>query len=336
MSDAIWIAAATLMIGLVIGAAIGASRRMRHPTGEIPDIASVARLEARLEVQAAEMRRLADAAGQRALAGDQLRDGLDGARRALDELRLRDQERRALDDDHRRVVQRLATVLAGGSSKGRAGENVLREHLSELPPGMLVTDFRVNGKVVEFGLLLPDGRRMPIDSKWAAVAEIEALEAAVDHVERDACARAVERAVVLRAREVAQYLDPAVTSPVAVAAVPDAAYSALKRAHADAYAKGVVIVPYSCALPIVLFLYSLVQRFGDAADAQASLAEVAHVLEAMDAVVENRFARAATMLTNGAEEFRSQLGKARGSIARAPGPIDAPDDRDDGVLTIVS
>ena len=74
----------------------------------------------------------------------------------------------------REVIRRLSTVLAGGASKGRAGENVLREHLAQLPPGMLVTDFRVGGKVVEFGLLLPDGRRLPIDSKWTAVAELEA------------------------------------------------------------------------------------------------------------------------------------------------------------------
>jgi hypothetical protein len=116
---------------------------------------------------------------------------------------------------------------------------------------------------------------------------------------------------------VAQYLDPALTAPVAVAAIPDAVYAVLKRAHADAYAKGVVIVPYSSALAIVLFLYSLVQRYGDAADVQASLAEVAGVFDALEAVVENRFAKAATMITNGADEFRSQLGKARGSIARA-------------------
>jgi DNA recombination protein RmuC len=208
-------------------------------------------------------------------------------------------------------------VLAGGASKGRSGEHILREHLAQLPPGMLVSDFRVNGKMVEFGLLLPDGRRLPIDSKWTALPELERLEAATDPVERDACARDVERAVTGRAKEVAQYLDPAVTAPVAVAAVPDAAYAALKRAHADAYAKGVVIVPYSSALPIVLFLYSLVQRYGDAADAQASLAELAGVLDSLELVVENRMVRAATMLTNGADEMRSQLGKARGSIARA-------------------
>jgi DNA anti-recombination protein RmuC len=182
---------------------------------------------------------------------------------------------------------------------------------------MLVTDFRVNGKVVEFGLRLPDGRRLPIDSKWTALAELEALDAATDAVMRDACARAVEKAVAGRAKEVAQYLDPSITAPVAIAAVPDAAYAALKRAHADAYTRGVVVVPYSGALPIILFLYALVRRFGDTADVQAAVSEMGSLLDALEAIVENRFQRAAVMVSNGIDEFRAHLGKARGSLSRA-------------------
>jgi hypothetical protein len=335
-----------VIIALVLGAAIGLTIAVAwRPRSAFPapDTTGAARLEARLEVQSAELRRLADAATSRDLASEQLRTGLDGARRVLQDLNVREQERRGNEAEHREVIRRLSTVLVGGASKGRGGENVLREHLSQLPPGMLVTDFRVGGKVVEFGLLLPDGRRLPIDSKWTALAELEALEAADDAVTRDACARAVEKAVAGRAREVAQYLDPAVTSPVAVAAVPDAAFQVLRRAHAEAFGHGVVIVPYSSALPIVLFLYSLVQRFGDAADVQASLAEVGTVLDMLETVVENRFARAGTMITNGADEFRSQLGKARGSIARARSahPSAAPDrepgspDGDPGPLAVV-
>jgi len=331
MSGEAWVLVLMAAVAGVCGGVIVARGR---PGAGSADGGAAARLESQVEVQAAELRRMADQGAQRELTAEQLRQGLDGARRALDELRTRDQERRATDLEQREVVRRLATVLAGGAAKGRAGEHLLREHLSELPPDMLVTDFRVNGKVVEFGLLLPDGRRLPIDSKWTAVAELEALEAAKDPLERDACARAVERAAATRAREVAQYLDPAVTAPVAVAAVPDAVYGALKRAHADAYGKGVVIVPYSGALPIVLFLYSLVRRYGDAADVQASLGEIAAVLDVLESVVENRFQKAAVMLANGTDELRSQLGKARGSISRAHGVApDAPDDEPS--LTIV-
>jgi DNA recombination protein RmuC len=322
VSEQVGIAISALIVGLVGGVALVGLRRPRSEdrapsTSHAEQALAAARIQGQLESQAAELRRIADVTAGRDAAGLQLREGLEAARRALEQLQVRDQERRRSEEEHRDVVRRLSTVLAGGASKGRAGENLLREHLRQLPPGMLITDFRVGGKVVEFGLRLPDGRCLPIDSKWTAVAELEALEAADEPAAREAGVRAVERAVALRAREVAQYLDPALTAPVAVAAVPDAAYEALRRAHADAFGFGVVIVPYGSALPIVLFLYALVQRFGDAADVQAGLSEVANVLDVLETVVENKFARAGTMIANGSEEFRSQLGKARGSIARA-------------------
>ncbi len=329
----IGIALIALAVGLAIGGAVMGLRRSGVGVPRDPG-----RLESMVEVQGAELRRLADAAGVRDGMGEQLRSEVAGARRALEEIAVREEERRARQAEDSEVIRRLSTVLAGGSSKGRAGENVLREHLSELPPGMLVADFKVNGKVVEFGLLLPDGRRLPIDSKWSAVAELEALEAADDPDEREARAREVERVVALRAKEVAQYLDPALTAPVAVAAIPDAAYEVLRRAHADAFARGVVIVPYSTALPVLLFLYSLVHRYGDAGDVQGCLAEVASLLDAMENVLENKIARAATMIANGADEFRSQLGKARGSVARgrssAVEPL-AETDLTEGVLQAV-
>ncbi len=312
-----------VLIGLVAGVIAGALVVAVSRRGSGGDLG---RLETRLEVQSAEMRRLADAGSVRDADTERIRAEVAGARRALQDLALREEERRERERESWEVVRRLSTVLAGGASKGRAGENVLRDRLAELPPGMLVTDFRVNGKVVEFGLLLPDGRRLPVDSKWTAVTELEALEAAEDPDEREVRAREVERAVAGRAREVAQYLDPSLTAPVAVAAVPDAAYEVLRRAHADAFAKGVVIVPYSTALPVLLFLHSLVARFGDAGDVQVALAEVGSLLDAMEGVLENKIARATTMLTNGADEFRAQLGKARGSVARGRSTLAEPDE----------
>lgn len=322
-------------IALAAGAALGAGLALagRRTRGRVLE---TTRLEARLEVQTAELRRLADGAFVQGGGTEQLRRDVLAARGALEQLAVRDEERRERDRESWEVVRRLSNVLAGGAAKGRAGENVLREHLAQLPPGMLVTDLRVNGKVVEFGLELPDGRRLPVDSKWTAVAELEALEASEDPAEREILARDVERQVASRAREVAQYLDPALTAPVAVAAVPDAAYAVLRRAHADAFARGVVIVPYSTALPVLLFLYSLVHRFGDADHARAAIEEVSLLLDAMEGVLENKVARSATMMGNAADELRSHLGKARGSVARGrAGALRSEPQLAEGVLKAV-
>ena len=78
------------------------------------------------------------------------------------------------------------------------------------------------------------------------------------------------------------------------------------------------IPKFTCGL---LLRLQLAQR-------SAALAEIATALDQMDSVVENKFARAATMLINGADEFRSSLGKARGSIARAQST--SGDDADPG------
>jgi hypothetical protein len=90
------------------------------------------------------------------------------------------------------------------------------------------------------------------------------------------------------------------------------------------------------ALPVLLFLYSLVHRFGDADDSRAALEQVAALLDGMESVIENKIARAATMVANGADELRSGLGKARGSVARgrAVAPVaDLP--LEEGILKAV-
>jgi DNA recombination protein RmuC len=274
-------------------------------------------VEDRLGATDAELRRLSDVGVLRERGTDEVRREIAAFRGSLEDMRVREEERRAREEQGWTTLHRVAAVLVGGQKTGRTGENVLREALSQLPPSMVVFDFRVNGKVVEFGLVLPDGRRLPIDSKWPADRELQALSASTDPEERERLIRAIERTVAERAREVSGYRDPAVTAPVGVAAVPDAAYAVLRRAHAEAYRYGVIVIPYSMALPVVLFLYSIVSRFGAVGDVETCLADLATALDAMEGTLENKLTRASVMLSNGAEELRGHVGRARGSLARA-------------------
>lgn len=311
-----FVAAVVAAVGALAGVGIGLVLARRSGNNAVVDPA-VGELREQVAAQSAELRRLADAGAAGAGGSDRLKQSIDHTLRAVEELRVREEQRREREAESFEVVRRLSTVLAGGTDKGRAGENVLQRYFADLPPDMLVTDFRVNGKVVEFGLRLPDGRCLPVDSKWSAIAELEALESCDDPVERAKLSATMEREVARRAREVAQYLDPSLTSPVALAAIPDPVYEVLRKAHTDAYRSGVVIVPYSFALPVLLFLHSLVSRYGRAGDLQACLSDIGTVLGNMEQIVENKLTRAATMLQNGNDELRGHIGKARGSIAGA-------------------
>jgi DNA recombination protein RmuC len=274
-------------------------------------------VESRLTATDSEMRRLADAAFVREQGSGQMRTEVAAVRQVLDRIQVRDEERREREENAWEALHRVASLLAGSQRAGRAGENILGEALCHLPPSVLERDFRVNGRVVEFALVLADGRRLPIDSKWPAEREVAQLEELTDPAEREPLIQAVERIVARRAREVAAYRDPAVTAPIAIAAIPDAAYGVLRRAHAEAFRQGVIVVPYSLALPIVLSLYTLASRLGEVGDVKACLSDLGSVLDAMESTLENKLERASTMLANGTGEVRGQIGQARTALSRA-------------------
>lgn len=277
-------------------------------------------LDARLAATDAEMRRLADASALGDRGAREVRLEVSAVREALDRFRVREEERREREEQAWAHLQRMSSVLSGSQRVGRAGERILDEVLGSLPPSMLERDFRVNGRVVEFALVLPDGKRLPIDSKWSAERELLILDGPTEGDERERAVLAVERIVARRAREVGGYRDPSLTAPLAVAAVPDAAYAVLRRAHVDAYRAGVIVVPYSTALPVVLALHVLASRLGGAGDVQSCLADVGAVLDAMEATLENKLERASTMLANGTGELRGQVGQARTALTRAREP----------------
>jgi hypothetical protein len=274
-------------------------------------------VESRLTATDGEMHRLADAAFVREQGTGEMRSEVSAVRQALDRIQVRDAERRQREEEAWEALHRVGALLAGSQRAGRVGENILGEALSYLPPSVLERDYRVNGRVVEFALVLADGRRLPIDSKWPAEREVAQLEELTDPAAREPIVQAVERIVARRAREVAGYRDPAVTAPIALAAIPDAAYGVLRRAHAEAFRQGVIVVPYSLALPIVLSMYTLASRLGEVGDVKTCLSDLGSVLDAMEATLENKLERASTMLANGTGEVRGQIGQARTSLARA-------------------
>jgi RmuC family len=267
----------------------------------------------------AEVARIADAVSRQGADDRELRGDLTRVREALEGLRAGAEARARAEEPVWEAVRRLEAVLAGGGARGRAGENLLEESLSLLPAGMLVRDFAVGGRRVEFALVLPDGRRMPVDSKWAAVGDLEALDGEEDPDIRAALSRRIEDEVARRAREVAGYLDPDLTTPFAVACVPDAAFGVCRKAHADAFVRGVVLAPYSTALPLLLSLYALAARHGAGGDLQACLAELESSLAAMEQTLENKVVRAAAMLRTASDEWRGQLGRARATLHRGRG-----------------
>ncbi|MDR7450006.1 MAG: DNA recombination protein RmuC [Armatimonadota bacterium] len=257
------------------------------------------------------------------------RRDLQEARSAIHEVRTAQAVRQQVEDELRQAVGRIEAVMAGRERRGEAGEQVIAAALRQLPPSMVEQGFKVNGRIVEFALVLPGGRRLPIDSKWTAGDLLQRLAELPPGPEADVLAEEIERCVSRRAREVTQYISPPATLPWAVAAVPDPAYAVCRRAQLDAYRAGVIVLPYSLTLPYLLTLYQMHLQYAGSVDVErlsTAMTQMERHLEDVDRTLENSVARAITMLENAYGDLKRGTGNLRGTLASLrlppPGPAD--------------
>jgi DNA recombination protein RmuC len=248
-----------------------------------------------------------------------LKGEIGATQKALAEVKALEQGRARQMEQAADALKRLEAVVAGSASRGVAGENILARALAQLPPDLLEINVAFGSRIVEYALRLPGGRLLPIDSKWTSVLALERLATVADGHERRKLQEQVARDVRSRAREMAKYLDPERTLAIAVMAVPDAIYAAAPEVLGDAYREGVLVVPYSLALPYVLALYRLTLRFGASIDGD----KLAERLRALDDSlrragdeVEGRLSRGLVQAQNARDALREHVLAAQATSAR--------------------
>ena len=242
-----------------------------------------------------------------------LRGEIGAAQRALAEVKALEQGRARQMDQAADSLRRLEAVVAGSGTRGAAGENILAGALSQLPPDLLETNVSFGSKIVEYALRLPGGRFIPVDSKWTSVASLERLAETDDIQERRRLVEQVARDVRTRIRDMAKYLDPERTLSLGLLAVPDAAYAAATGIPAEGYREGVLVVPYSLALPYLLALYRLAVRFGSTVDTDrlaSRLRSLDDALRRLDEEVEGRLSRGLVQIQNARDEMRDRVAEA--------------------------
>jgi len=240
------------------------------------------------------------------------------ARKMLVELKTRLEDKTRRDDDIHAVTRRIERVIVGARTRGVSGENVLAEAFSQFPPEMMDKNFRVGGKVVEYAIVLPSKKRLPVDSKWSGLEILERIEAETDPVRVKRLEDEVERAIEKKVREVASYIDPSSTTNIAIAAVPDSIYGFCKTVHIEAFKMGVLMMAYSMVVPYVLALYHLHLQFARSVDfenIEAYITKIERSLDEVDKILENRVAKAGVMATNAYSDCKTILGSMRAATA---------------------
>jgi DNA anti-recombination protein RmuC len=235
-------------------------------------------------------------------------------RNLLVELRSKIEDRSRWENEIHAISRRIERVLVGARTRGESGENILSDAFAEFPPGMIDRDFRVGGKVVEYAIVLPSGKRLPVDSKWAGSDNIERIHEETDPDRVRRLESDIEREVKNRIREVATYIDPSCTSSIAIAAVPDSIYAFCRKVHVEGFRAGVLLMAYSMVVPYILALYHLHLQMGRSLDyenLEVYLTRMERNLDDIDRVLENKVAKAGTMATNAYGECKQILGSMR-------------------------
>jgi DNA recombination protein RmuC len=266
-------------------------------------------------VQGIETRVVEGAAGVREVIGREFQE----ARVAVERLKADGEARKRMEEEVQASARRIETVLLGSRTRGLAGENILQDAFRQFPPEMVDSNFRVNGKVVEYALILANGKRLPIDSKWPSPELLDRLaDADADPGQSAQLTAEVERVLRAKVREVHQYVDPACTLAFAVAAVPDPVFNACRRGHLEAYREGVILMPYSMTVPYILALFRLHLQYArsiDVENLEGYLQQMEDSVQALDRALENSIAKGSIMIQNAFAECKRQVGQLRGAMA---------------------
>lgn len=251
-----------------------------------------------------------------------IRGDLSRAHSSLAEVKALEAGRAQQMDQAATSLRRLEAIVAGSSTRGTAGENILARSLSQLPADLLEVNVPFGSRIVEYALRLPNGRLLPIDSKWTSAASLEKLAETDDPQEQRKLCEQVARDVRMRIREMGKYLDPERTLSIALLAVPDAVYAASAEAHGEGYREGILVVPYSLTLPFVLSLYRLTLRFGSALDTDqlsAHLRCLESQLRKIEEDLEGRLSRGLVQVGNARDQIREALVESQRICARLLG-----------------
>jgi len=246
-----------------------------------------------------------------------IRSELSQTRELIAEIKASAQARQEQDQEAYQSLRRLEAIIAGTVSRGKAGENILSEVIKQLPPAWRDYDVKFEGKTVEFAVPIPGGRYIPVDSKWTGVSVLERLNEEKDEKERSKLLRQVESEVSKKVDELTKYLDQDKTLMLAIAAVPDAVYDLCCKIHPIAYRKGVIVIGYSMAVPYLLTLIHLVERFGrtiDAAQIESALSSLESALDGIEETLDGRLSRGLKMIENACDEQRRMLRDGRRAI----------------------
>lgn len=217
-------------------------------------------------------------------------------------------------------VKAMREIIIGTTTRGIAGEKLLQRTLSTLPPTMIESNLNLSAGIVEYGLKFPDGKYLPIDSKFPYPKDIDMLSEVNDE-QKSRIIKDIAANFKNRVKEVSKYVNDERTISFAIAAFPDSIFSLLNDNYpqviSEAFKKNVIATSYSNIQQILLAILQIREFYGVEVDIERTLTNIEiikNLTGEIDKIIENKLDRSNTMMVNAVRELRSNIDKIKVSL----------------------
>jgi len=219
------------------------------------------------------------------------------------------------------LTRRIHSIMIGSYEKGRSGENYLRNMMNELMKiGLVRQNVPIGSSVVEYCVVFNDGKLLAIDSKVVATGDVEALfDENTPDKDRDVLRKSIRKELRRKVEEVCQYIDPQITLPCAVMAIPDSIVDLTSEIVPDAVRRNVMVVGYSAVPQLIVYFirihgfYAIQEDVAELKDRLMTIQQEVSKLD--DKFFANRFEKPMTMLTNATLSVRQVIGSISGILS---------------------
>lgn len=212
------------------------------------------------------------------------------------------------------LTRRIHNIMIGSYEKGRSGENYLRNMMGELMKiGFVNQNMPIGSRVVEYCVEFNDGKLLAIDSKVVATKDVEALfDEETSDDDRAKHRKKIRDVMKKKVGEVSEYIDPRITLPCAVMAIPDSIVPLSADIVPEAVRRNVMIVGYSAVPQLIVYFirihgfYAIQEDVSELKDRLMSIQQEASRLD--EKFFANRFERPMKTLTNSVLQTRQVIG----------------------------
>ena len=210
-----------------------------------------------------------------------------------------------------KLTRTIYSILIGSYSKGRTGETLLKNLMGELMKiGIVRSDVPINGKRVEYCVSFSDGKLLAVDSKVVSTKELERLyDEKTTEEERNSLAEKIKGKLKSKIDEVAQYINPEMTLPCAIMAVPDSLLEYSAELMPEAVRRGVIIVGYSAVPQLITYFVQIHSFYAIEEDVKQLQERISRIQQEIskldDRFFNGHFERPITILRNGIRQIRN-------------------------------